>query len=64
MKIQPHGKLTLDACTDTDFCGLFKVEPTSDPKSSKSGSSFVITLGSVPVVWSSKLQTEMALLTG
>ena len=34
-----------------------------DPKSAKSRSSFVITLGSIPVSWASKLQTETALST-
>jgi hypothetical protein len=46
-----------------DFGGLFRVEDTQDPRSARSRSGFLIVLGGAPVVWSSKLQTEIATST-
>ena len=63
MIIRPSADLTLDAYADADFCGLWKVESADDPKSARSRTGFVITLGNIPVVWVSKLQTETALST-
>ncbi len=42
---------------------MFKHYDPNDPKSVKSRSGFVVTLGSIPVSWSSELQTETALST-
>jgi hypothetical protein len=63
MIIRPTTDLSLNCYADADFAGLFTSSDPDDPKSVKSRSGFVITLSSVPVSWSSKLQTETALST-
>ena len=63
MIIKPSKDLTLDCYADADFCGLFSSSDPDDPKSVKSRSGYVITLGEIPVSWGSKLQTETALST-
>jgi hypothetical protein len=42
---------------------MFKRSDPDDPKSVKSRTGFVITLGGIPVSWHSKLQSETALST-
>jgi hypothetical protein len=54
---------TLDCYVDADFAGLFGREDPNDPSCARSRTGFVITLGGNPVVWASKLQTEVALST-
>ena len=63
MIIRPTKDLTLDCYADADFAGLFSSSDPDDPKSVKSRSGFIITLGKIPVSWSSKLQSETALST-
>jgi hypothetical protein len=63
MIIRPTKDLTLDCFADADFAGLFSTSDPDDPKSVKSRSGFVITLGKIPVSWGSKLQSETALST-
>jgi hypothetical protein len=63
MIIKPTKDLTLNCYADADFTGLWSHSDPDDPKSVKSRSGFVITLGTIPVSWSSKLQTETALST-
>lgn len=55
--------LGLDLYADADFAGLFSVEDPEDPVCVKSRTGWLITLGGVPVTWSSKLQSEIALST-
>ena len=50
----PSKTLQLDLWCDADFASLHKVESNEDSTS-------MITLGGQPVVWSSKLQTEITL---
>jgi hypothetical protein len=61
--IRPTDDLTLNCYVDADFCGLFSFEDADDPDSVRSRTGFVITLGEVPVFWSSKLQGSIALST-
>jgi hypothetical protein len=61
--IRSTGDLTLDCYVDADFCGLFNYEDAEDPDSVRSRTGFLITLGNVPVYWSSKLQGSIALST-
>ena len=64
MIIRPTKDLTLDCYADADFAGLFSSSDPDDPKSVESRSGFIlITLGKIPVSWSSKLQSETALST-
>ena len=63
MVIKPDKELGLDLYADADFAGIFTVENPEDPVSVKSRTGWVMTLGGVPVAWSSKLQSEIALST-
>ena len=48
---------------DADFAGLWSHEKADDPHCVRSRTGFVITLAHCPVIWASKLQTEIALST-
>jgi hypothetical protein len=61
--VRPSQDLSLDLFADADFAGLWNVEPPDEPISVKSRTGYIVTLGGTPVVWSSKLQTEIALST-
>ena len=63
MIVRPSKELTLDCYADADFAGLFSTSDPDDPKSVKSRSGFIITLGKIPVAWGGGLQTETALST-
>jgi hypothetical protein len=60
MYIRSTNILTLDCFVDADFAGLWNVEHREDPACVRSRTGFVITLGNVPVIWTSKLQSEIA----
>ena len=49
MIIKPTKDITLDCYADADFAGLFSTSDPEDPKSVKSRSGYVITLGHIPV---------------
>ena len=49
MIVRPTKYLTLDCYADADFAGLFPTSDPNDPKSVKSRSGFIITLGTIPV---------------
>lgn len=59
----PDKKLKLDCYVDADFAGLYSVEHEQDPVCVKSRTGFCLTLGGCPLLWVSKLQTEVALST-
>ena len=63
MIIRPSDDLKLDLYVDADFAGLWNSEDANDPTSVKSRTGYVITLGGVPVLWGSKLQSEISLST-
>lgn len=63
MIVNPTEHLSLDVFCDADFAGQYKYERLDDPRSARSRSGHVITLGTVPVVWHSKLQSLIALST-
>ena len=58
-----NGVLQLDCYVDADFSGLYGVEDSLDPVSSKSRTGYVFTLGNCPVLWVSRLQQETTLST-
>jgi hypothetical protein len=58
--IRPSNSNVLDAYSDADFAGLYGVEDPEDPTSCRSRTGFLVTLGSNPLVWCSKLQTLVA----
>jgi len=63
LSFRPSNELTLDCYADADFAGLYNVENQTDPVCVKSRTGFVLLLGGCPLLWSSKLQTEIALST-
>ena len=54
----PEPNLQLNGYKDADFAGLWGIEDPEDPVCVKSR---MLTLGSCPLLWVSKLQTEIAL---
>ena len=48
---------------DADFAGLFGVEDVQDPVCVKSRTGYVLTIADCPLMWVSKLQSEIALST-
>jgi hypothetical protein len=53
----------LIAYCDADFAGDYCKEYSDDPSTAYSRSGYVITYGGCPIVWQSKMQTEIALST-
>ncbi|MGH3053548.1 MAG: Ty1/Copia family ribonuclease HI, partial [Gaiellaceae bacterium] len=60
---EPTGDYTLDCYVDADFAGLWKCEDPQDPVSVRSRTGYTLTFGGCPLLWVSKLQTEIALST-
>ena len=60
---KPDANLRLDCYVDADFAGLWRHEDEQDPVCVKSRTGYVITLGTCPLHWASKLQKEIALST-
>ena len=48
---------------DADFAGLWGYEDDQDPVCVKSRTGYVLTLGNCPILWVSRLQSEIALST-
>jgi hypothetical protein len=63
LRFKPESELKLDCYVDADFAGLYNVEDAQDPVCVKSRTGYVLTLGNCPLIWVSKLQTEVALST-
>ena len=61
LTFQPKVDQGLDCWVDADFAGLYGYEQEQDPVSVKSRTGFVLTLFGCPVIWSSKLQTDITL---
>jgi len=53
----------IDCYVDADFTGLWTPSTSQDPLSVKSRTGYVITFAGCPVLWSSKIWTEIALST-
>lgn len=63
LRINPNSSLNLELFADADFAGLWNIEHPDEAICVKSRTGYIITLGGVPVTWSSKLQTEIATST-
>jgi hypothetical protein len=63
LRFKPEEDLKLDCYVDADFAGLYGVEDDQDPVCVKSRTGYCLTLGGCPLIWVSKLQTEIALST-
>jgi len=58
---EPNLDEGLDTYVDADFAGLYGYEEEQDPVSVKSRTGYVLTLFGCPIIWASKLQTEITL---
>ena len=63
MFLKPSTALTLDCHVDADFAGLYGFEHDQDPVCVKSRTGYLITFMNCPLLWASKLQTQIALST-
>ena len=61
--LTPTEELNIDAYPDADFAGLYGYEDSLDPVCVRSRTGFVICVASCPILWQSKLQTEIATST-
>jgi hypothetical protein len=61
--LKPQKNLKVDCYVDADFGGLFSVEDKQDPISVKSRTGYVIMYRGAPLLWASKMQTQVALST-
>eukprot|EP00978_Attheya_sp_CCMP212_P032793 scaffold129607_cov53-Attheya_sp.AAC.1 len=61
--LKPSKLLKINCYPDADFVGLWGYEDPQDPNSAKSQTGFAITIADCPIVWHSKMQTEIALST-
>ena len=62
--MQPKIGLMLEVFADADFCGNWNKNTAQyDVSTAKSRSGFVICFAKVPILWTSKLQTQIALST-
>ena len=57
------NKLVVDYYADADFAGLWGHGDPQDPICARSRTVFVVTFANCPLLWVSKLQTEIALST-
>ena len=56
-----RNQLRSDLFVDADFAGLFASEDRDDPISVRSCICILLAFGTVYILWSSKLQTDIAL---
>ncbi len=61
--MRPTKELKIDCFVDADFAGLWGAEDPDDPISVKSRTGYILTLGNCPLLWVSKLQSEISLST-
>jgi hypothetical protein len=61
--LRPSDILHVDCYPDADFAGLYNHEDVQDPHCVRSRTGYVICVANCPVIWKSKLQTEIALST-
>jgi hypothetical protein len=61
--LAPSDNFKIDCYPDADFKGLWGRDKSQDPHCVKSRTGYVICFADCPVLWKSKLQTEIALST-
>ena len=61
IEFSPDLSKGLDCFVDADWAGGWGYEDEQDPVSVKSRTGFVLTLFGCPIIWQSKLQTEITL---
>jgi hypothetical protein len=63
MLFSPVDNFVVNCYVDADFAGLWGVEYDQDPVSVKSRTGYLITFMGCPLLWASKMQTQIALST-
>lgn len=63
MTFSPTSEYLVDCYVDADFAGLWGIEYDQDPVSVKSRTGYLIMFMGCPLLWASKLQTQIALST-
>jgi hypothetical protein len=61
--LTPSDNFKIDCYPDADFAGLWGRDKSQDPHCDRSRTGYVICFSNCPVLWKSKLQTEIALST-
>jgi hypothetical protein len=61
--MRPSKRIHVDCYPDADFAGLYNKEDAQDPHCVRSRTGYVICVANCPVIWRSKLQSEIALST-
>ncbi|KAL7461645.1 hypothetical protein ACHAXS_003698 [Conticribra weissflogii] len=61
MILSPSSSLDINCYPDADFTGLYGHEDPQDPHCIKSCAGFVILVANCPILWKSRLQTEIAM---
>jgi hypothetical protein len=62
--LDPRHDQSFEVYADADFAGNWhKITAPTDPSTAKSRSGYVILFAGCPIIWSSKLQTQIALST-
>jgi hypothetical protein len=61
--LTPSEDLKIDCYPDADFAGLWNHNNKNDPHCIRSRTGYITCLSNCPVLWISKLQTEIALST-
>jgi hypothetical protein len=61
--LQPNNSHNLGCYVNADFSGMRNEEISDEPYSVKSCTGYVILFANCPVIWTSKLQTEIVLNT-
>ena len=61
--LRPTDSYDIECHVDADFAGLYSVEDVMDPTCVKSRTGYVISVCGCPVVWVSRLQTDIATAT-
>lgn len=63
MILTPTDSPTIECYPDADFAGLYGHEDSQDPHCVRSRTGYIITAFGCPILWKSRLQTEIALST-
>ena len=63
LHLRPNNTHRVDCYVDADFAGNFAVEHPQNPESVKSRTGYIILYQGSPLLWVSKLQTQIALST-
>ncbi|CAB9524371.1 Retrotransposon protein [Seminavis robusta] len=61
--MRTDGTLSVNSMSDSDFAGLYQVDPLEDASSAKSRMGYIIELGGCPLVWKSRLISSICLAT-